>query len=226
MSAELSYLFEETRFCSNYLVEKDFCGLLDLQLQEASPIDDSFWQRFDYRHDAERMLTSSPMTALRIIEADSPALLNRDLASIALARQGQYTQKRFDRVAGMIGFIEDHWEKQLEACLAICHWRNWHQKPSQWLHWEGFFELLDQGTKDERYIAWSAYAYIWALVQNGGKISIMDDDYQELLWHFQTALEDGQNHGDNDLRVACRIALGQLSNLQVSGTFADEIATL
>ncbi len=195
-------LFHELNFCSSLLIgKKVFVPLLDRQMDSYFPLPDEIVQELIDQGQLTPMMKQDPVKALEIIEKDSPLLLNRDLASVALVRVGAWTEKRADRLCGLMeaGEANNMLEEEapdskpylsLEAAMALCHWNNQERPLSRWWNWKLFLDLLDLGLVTPPYEPWAAQGYLWAHQQQGGELSDSDPTYKELVISLGPLLEN------------------------------------
>ncbi len=218
----LKMLFQENKFCSKFLIGREFTALLDQNLSEYYPFPEALFEGVNYLEDVFRLEEQRPDRALAIIENESPFLLNRDLASIALMRLGEFSLERADRMAAMMTPESAQPLVAIEAALSLTHWRNWSHPLSKWFDWKNFLDVLEMGFAYPKYAPWSSCAYIWAFTQQGGMISDEDADYKSLVDSLKSHFEKSESSMDPELRHACETALNQWSR---ASTLSDRIGS-
>jgi hypothetical protein len=205
----LKLLFKENQFCSRFLIGREFTALLDQNLSEYYPFPESLFEGVQYLDDVFRLEESQPVRALALVERESPFLLNRDLATVALVRQGDFSLERADTLSALICPDGSQPLVAIEAALSLSHWRNWSRPLSKWFDWKNFLDVLETGFTHPKYAAWCSCAYIWAFTQQGGKISGEDVEYRALVDSLRGHFSRPDIHLDAELRRACEIALNQ-----------------
>ena len=218
----LKMLFQENKFCSKFLIGREFTALLDQNLSDYYPFPEALFDGVHYLEDVFRLEEVDPKRALAIIENESPFLLNRDLASIALMRLGEFNLERADKMAAMMTPESAQQMVAIEAALSLTHWRNWNKPLSRWFDWKNFLDVLEMGFSYPKYAPWSSCAYIWAFTQQGGKISNEDADYKALVESLKTHFEKPESPMDPELRHACETALNQWSR---ASTLSDRVGS-
>ncbi len=196
-------LFLELHFCSSLLIGKQvFIPILDRQMESYFPLPDEILDSLSYQKNFTLLMKLDPIQALKTIEKESPLLLNRDLAAVALVRLGQWTQSRADRLCGLMDYeYQDDGDEggsdgpylSLEAALALCHPNNQERPLSRWWKWSAFLDLLDMGLKISPYQAHAAEAYLWAHQQQGGVLSETDPVYCDLVASLESYLKPSQD---------------------------------
>lgn len=214
----LKQLFRENQFCSRFLIGREFTALLDQSLSDYYPFPESLFEGVQYLDDVFRLAETDRVRALQLIESESPFLLNRDLASIALMRQGDFSLERADRMAGLLGSEQDF--VPIEAALSLTHWRNWTKPLSRWFDWTKFLDTLEMGFRYPKYAPWCSCAYIWAFTQQGGKISSADEDYSALVESLKEHFSKAEGSLDPELRKSVATALNQWRAVH---TLADQV---
>lgn len=215
----LRRLFEENRICNRYLIGKEFTALLDQNLAEYYPFPESLFEGVGYLDDVLRLIDTDPIRALNIVESESPFLLNRDLAAIALMRKGDFSLERSAKMAGLMATDEGRSMLAVEAALSLTHWRNWSKPLSKWFDWKNFLDAIEYGLEIPAYAAWSSCAYVWAFTRQGGEISMQDHDYGALVESLKSQFETAEKSRDPELQRACEIALNQWGDIH---TLSDQ----
>lgn len=215
MNDPTQLLVDDTKFLSHYLFlpnTSEYLGLLETILEESSPIPDSLWDRVVHLHKRTRARHSNPVRTLETLEAMSPILLHRDLASIALFRLGYFSQKRSDTLAGLLVYDLDGPEFWLciEAAFAICHWRNFGRPMSRWFESKRFIEIAQKALLLQPCSSFAAYALIWSLAP--GQDFTLEPGYPQFVELLRPLLMGGASGSElREVHIACQMALGELA---------------
>lgn len=178
---QLYVLYDEIRWISRHLISNYFDAELKAALAEHEPLPEDFIE--SVKNYFVQIDTDGSCSAelLKWSENESPFLLNRDLAAIALLRQGQVTEARKDKVTGLMLYSEKGSKISLEAAFSFCHPKIWDEPLSRWWDWQTYIDVIDRGFEHPVYTPWAAHAYLWAFVRQGGVLGPEDPSYEPLI---------------------------------------------
>lgn len=204
----LRRFFKENAYLSQFLLAGNYQGLLDQNLKAFYPLTEEIFEDLHYQMCFLEPTPHSPVDNLLAIEEHSPLLLNRDLASVALARLGRLSGKRADLLCGLMLYTDEDSPVALEAALSFSFWKNWDQPLSKWWDWTVFIDVVNQGFSQPDYEAWSACAYLWAYQRQSQEFNPLDSGFRSLVEDFSSLLYQGLTQNENEaLFKTCLYAL-------------------
>ncbi len=206
---EVRVLREEIKWLNTFLLYPEYPKILDQQLQQFMPFPEDFLKSVNDYLFYGHLVNQKDLEYLLWSEVESPFLLNRDLASIALIRQGQLTQSRIDRVCGLMMYSGEGSPVAIEAALAFAQWRSWNQELSKWWNWKSFLDVIDQGLIDDELAPWCALAYFWGFQKQGGQAQLSDASFQTLKDSLFQALKVEPNRHVRDFKMTRTLALNE-----------------
>lgn len=189
MDGDIRVLVDENRWLESFLIGSGFEFLLLENLHSFDALPEEFVEELRNYMFFQEGQAAEHLEFLRWSEVESPHLINRDLAAIALIRHGDFSEARADKVTGLMLHSEEHSLIGLEAALSFCHWKVWSQPLSRWWNWEKFLDVVDYGLTQPQYAAWSACAYLWAFIRQSSDTEEDQAALRQLACNFADVLK-------------------------------------
>lgn len=185
----IKVLLDENHWIAQYLIGSNLeQPLLDnLNSFESLP-EDFLTQLSDYVFFSEAA-HGSAIELLRWSETESPHLVNRDLAAIAVLSLGDDLVARKDKVTGLFLYSEEGSPLAIEAALSFVSTKMWQKDLSKWWSWDKFLEIIDRGLGLAEYSSWCANAFLWAFQRQSHPFDEAGQDYIDLVEALKEPLQ-------------------------------------